>query len=86
MRNGKWSGRDAEANGALRLFSPAAPGLLGNAGQPARVSARPTVHHEDDATIGQTQREISELRARQRGLFTAALLKHLGTRERPPMS
>ncbi len=78
MRNGKWSGRDAEANGALRLFSPAAPGLLGNAGQPARVSAKPTVHHEDDATIGQTQREISELRARQRGLFTAALLKDKG--------
>ena len=62
----------------LAPLLPGGPGLLGNAGQPARVSAKPTVHHEDDATIGQTQREISELRARQRGLFTAALLKDKG--------
>ena len=72
-------GARAASRGPPRCNAELLPAAPASSATPASsVSAKPTVHHEDDATIGQTQREISELRARQRGLFTAALLKDKG--------
>ena len=67
MRNGKWSGRDAEANGALRLFSPAAPGLPRQ-----RRPAGARLGQADGAPRGRRHDRADaardfELRARQRG-------------------
>ncbi|KOO24061.1 baculoviral iap repeat-containing protein 6 [Chrysochromulina tobinii] len=68
LRCGRWSARDAEVQGCLRLFSPAPPGF-----RPASNAG--TVHHDDLPTLEQIQGDVTAMQTQLRQLLTAAFLK-----------
>ena len=76
LRSNRWSARDAEVQGCLRLFSPSPPGLT-----PSRSpSVKNNTHHNDGASTGSVQREVGMMHAHLRQLMMAALLKDSETR------
>ena len=67
-RSGRWTARDAEDRGCLRIFAPAPPGAR-------RPELTPCIHHDDGSSISLVQQEVGQLQAHLRQTLTAGLLK-----------
>ena len=72
MRSGRWTGRDAESQGCLRLFSPSIAGLTPSGARGKGVS-NSHVHHNDLGSLSGVHKEVAAMQGHIRQLITAAL-------------